>query len=92
MAHIRERIGRNGTKVYQFIIRRKGFKPVAKTFSRKTDGYAWAQEAEVSMRLGKYHAVSKAADMTVNELIESFVSATFHERRSKTTPLQTLSW
>jgi hypothetical protein len=42
LAHVLERIGRDGVKAYQFIIRRKGFKPIAKTFRRKTDGYAWA--------------------------------------------------
>lgn len=92
MASYRKRRNNNGEVVHQFQIRRKGFPKITKTFTRKTDGDAWAQDIESAMRNGRYKSSRQAQDMTVSQLIDLYVERTFHERRSKATPLFTLHW
>ena len=92
MATYRKRRNNDGTIVHQFIIRRKGFPNITKTFTRKTDGDAWAQDIESAMRNGHYKLSREAQEMTLRELIDLYVERTFDERRSPATPHQTLTW
>lgn len=74
------------------IIRKKGFPTLVKTFERKIDAYAWAQDVQSAMRGGRFIDPRKAEGMNVGELIDAYIDATFHQRRSPQTPRQTLAW
>lgn len=92
MATYRKRKNQDGTIGHQFMIRRKGFPALARTFARKTDGEAWVQEVESAMRNGRFRAAPEAQDMTLSQLVELYIKKTFKERRSPHTPRQTLLW
>jgi len=92
MATYRKRRNSDGNIVHQFLIRRKGFPKLTKTFTRKTDGDAWAQDTESAMRNGHYKPTREAEEMPLSQLIDLYIANTFHERRSPATPLQTLTW
>ncbi|MEN9846995.1 MAG: site specific recombinase [Pseudomonadota bacterium] len=93
MASYRKRKNKDGTFSHQFRIRRKGYPLVTKTFERKTDGEAWVQETETSMRAGKFNFDSFSSEITVAELITLYVSSPdFQKRKSKHSPIQTLDW
>jgi len=63
----------NGT--WQAVIRRKGFKPVTKTFTRKTDATKWAQQIEGQIDRGEYSPERPTARITFKELVEKFSTA-----------------
>ena len=51
MATYKEILGKNGKKI-QVTIRVKGYKPLYKTFEKKTEAKNWATEVELQMRKG----------------------------------------
>lgn len=66
MASIIERNGR-----FLVRVRRQGFPTVTKTFTRKSDGMAWARRVEVEMESGRW-AVSKVFIPTFSEAIAEY--------------------
>lgn len=66
MASIIERNGR-----FLVRVRRQGFSTVTKTFTRKSDGLAWARRVEVEMESGRW-AVSKVVIPTFGEAIAEY--------------------
>lgn len=75
MATYKEINGKKGKK-YQATVRVKGYKPIYKTFDKKTAAKAWAEEAETQMRKGKYRPAAIKEDikpiLTVDDLITDF--------------------
>jgi integrase len=63
----------NGT--WQAVIRRKGYKPVTKTFTRKTDATKWAQQIEGAIDRGEYSPERPTARISFKELVEKFSTA-----------------
>ena len=63
----------NGT--WQAIIRRKGHKPVTKTFARKTDATRWAKDIEAKIDKGEYSPDRSTARISFNELVKQFCEA-----------------
>jgi len=93
MATYRKRKNQDGSIGHQFIIRRKGFPAVVRTFERKTDGEAWVQDTESAIRNGRFLDPRRSEGMTVSELVDNYKSEKkFQDRRSKQTPTQTLDW
>ncbi len=76
MASIREKITKTGEKVFMVRVRVKGFKPVTKTFSRKTDAKLWGKETEVELKNGKFKQDSpKNGNKTVSDMIDKYISS-----------------
>jgi integrase len=64
----------NGT--WQAVIRRKGHKPVTKTFTRKTDATRWAKEIESAIDRGEYSPDRPSARTTTfTDLVNLFCKA-----------------
>jgi integrase len=85
MATIKEVIGKKGKK-YQITIRVKGYKPVYKTFDKKTEAKDWASETERQMKKGKYRQIDKDLSKpitTVGELITYFEDNVAPKRYTK---------
>jgi integrase len=68
MATIRKR----GTK-YQVMVRKKGHRPVSRSFTKHADAKRWAQETEVAMERRDWTDVSNIKDVTVGVLIERYL-------------------
>ena len=86
MATYKEINGKKGKK-YQVTVRIKGYKPIYKTFDKKTAAKAWAEEAETQMRKGKYRpaAIKEVVTpiLTVDDLITDFEKNIASKRYSK---------
>ena len=72
MGCIRERKTKRG-KVFDAEVKRKGHKPVQKTFDRKTDARQWIADTEADLRSGRYQPQVEAAKHTVAEAIERYI-------------------
>lgn len=59
MANIRVRTTSKGQKKYQAFIRKKGFKPIMKTFSKYSAAQEWSKKIEVQMNEGTYQEISE---------------------------------
>ncbi len=55
---------------YRVLIRKKGEKPISKTFKLKAVAERWARETEVAMDAGKFQA--KGEDATLEDTIEKY--------------------
>lgn len=81
MATYRYRPG--GARPHQFIIRRKGFKPQAQSFEKKSVGERWARDIESKMDRGVEIAVADLRKTTVRDLIARYVKEVVPERRGR---------
>ena len=73
MATIRERLRKDGSKVFQVQIRLRGQRPTTMTFKRKTDAQKWIQNTESAIREGRYFKKSESRRHTVGELIDRYI-------------------
>jgi integrase len=53
-------------------VRRKGFKPIARTFDKKADGEKWAADVEAKMLAGRYVDTREAESLTLAEALERY--------------------
>ena len=60
---------------WQAVVRRKGFKPVKKSFARKTDATKWAAQIEGAIDRGEYSPERPTVRITFKELVEKFSTA-----------------
>ena len=58
---------------WQAIIRRKGTKPLKRTFTRKTDAINWARTTEADIERGEYRPERKGERLTFADLIKMYV-------------------
>jgi integrase len=73
MASIIVRKNNNGEVTgYQARIRRKGFPPVSKTFSRRADAERYAREVEVEMERGAFVSLAEAQATTLAEALDRY--------------------
>lgn len=72
MATITTRKGKTKT-TYLAAIRKRGHKPVNKTFTRKSDAKRWARHVESAIERGEYGLISEAEKHTLAELIDHYL-------------------
>lgn len=72
MATVRERKGANGKSRWHAQVRVQGHEPQTRSFDRKTDAKAWAEETERLIRTGRYRVVNEAQTRDFDELRERF--------------------
>ena len=86
MATYKEILGKNGKK-FQVTIRVKGYKPLYKTFEKKTEAKNWATEVELQMRKGIWKKANYEKNVspiiTVSDLIDDFEKNVAPKRYSK---------
>lgn len=85
--HMPTIIERNGR--YLARVRREGFKPVAKTFTRKTDALAWGRRVEMDMEAGKWKDPATEAP-TFGEALKQYRTAVVPTMKGADTYLWTL--
>ena len=61
-----------GTKAWQAIVRRKGVKPLSKTFSSKRDAICWANQLETEIAQGVFADVTQAENLTFASILERY--------------------
>lgn len=66
MAVIRKRITSKGDVRYQAFIRIKGYKPLMKTFDKKTKATIWANKIETQMKDGTYKEIPEELEKKLN--------------------------
>ena len=79
MAYI-ETVKNKKKTTYRVFIKIKGYKPVTKTFDKKTEAKEWAAEVERQMKKGKYRQIEKTLTspiLTVKDLIDYFEENSF---------------
>ena len=76
-------IQKRGDLQWRVQIRKKGFKPIHRTFQSKQQAVAWANDVESKMSRGFYIDTSESEKTTVAEIIDRFTKefAPFHYRR-----------
>jgi integrase len=57
---------------WQAVVRRKGTKPVKKTFTRKTDATNWARTIEADIERGEYRPETKGERLSFSDLVKQF--------------------
>jgi len=57
---------------WQAIIRRKGVKPLSKTFTQKTDAQRWAREQEIKIDQGAFASQVEIGQMTFGDLVDRY--------------------
>ena len=86
MATYKKISGKKGDKI-QVTIRVKGYKPIYKTFEKKTEAKTWAEDVETQIRKGKYKPTTTkeiiTPILTVDELITDFKKNVAPKRYSK---------
>lgn len=63
---------------WQAVIRRKGTKPIKKTFSRKSDAANWARLTESDIERGEYRPETKGEKLTFENLVKLYSEDTEH--------------
>ncbi len=78
-------IQKRGDLQWRVQIRKKGFKPIHRTFQSKQQAVAWANDVESKMSRGFYIDTSESEKTTVAEIIDRFTHefAPHHYRRRK---------
>ncbi len=66
-------ISKRGPYQWQAKIRKKGYKPVSKTFSYRADAEIWARDLEAEMARGIYISRQEAETTTFSEAIDRFI-------------------
>jgi hypothetical protein len=57
---------------WQAKIRKKGYKTLSNTFSRKSDAITWSKEKELEMERGSFESTAKAERVLLCELLDQF--------------------
>lgn len=74
---------------WQAIVRRKGHKPIKKSFTRKTDATTWCKLTEADIERGEYKPALRGSLTTFAELAKQFSTDTTPNSKART--LATLS-
>ena len=72
MAAIRKRIAKDGSTSFLVRIRRKGHRPVTKTFSPLTDARIWAQSTDAAIRERRCNRTWEAERRTLADLVDRY--------------------
>lgn len=71
MASIRKRVGSTGT-TYHVQIRRKGLKPLTKSFSSRTLAQQWARQTESALERSEYLDLTEAKTTELSEILSKY--------------------
>ena len=67
---------------WRALVRRKGLKPVTKTFARKADAVVWARKLESEVDEGFLPNIGESSRVTISELLDRYAAATAGVKRS----------
>lgn len=82
MATIRKRLTR-----WQVQVRKKGHRPVSKSFTSKADAQLWARQVESKIDLGTYLDVSEARKRLLADVIQDYISKVLPTRKARKSSL-----
>lgn len=82
MAHIEQRITKEGKTRYRATVRVSGFPRKVATFEKQSQAKTWAQGLEADMRFGRYSGDLLALQHTVGDMIDRYID---HVLESKST-------
>ena len=71
---------RNKKTTYLVFIRRKGIKPILKSFINKSDAQKWARGIERELDQGRYIDYGEASKLTLGEVMQRFICEDKHKR------------
>jgi integrase len=91
MASFRERKNASGKSRWHAQIRVQGHEPQTRSFDRKTDAKAWAEETERLIRAGRFRVVNESQTRDFSELCERFKAKYLRPSRAKDY-VQILDW
>lgn len=83
MASFRERKDAAGKSRWTAYIRLKGQEPETRTFDRKTDARAWAEDTERLIKAGRYRIVDESQRRTFSELCKLYSETYIRRSRAK---------
>lgn len=93
MATLEKRTTKKGDIRWTVAVRRKGAKPLKKTFSRKTDADTWAREREAEIEQGRHFAAYEARRKTVGDAIDRYLKEVMpHKPKSRKQQTPQLEW
>lgn len=93
MATIQERKNKSGKISYTAIIRLKGYPTQTATFNKKSLAKEWIQKTEQDLKQGKSLVYSVSNRLTLNDIINRYLSEELPKRRSDHQKYKTqLSW
>lgn len=92
MANINERIGKNGDKQFQAIVRLKGHPTACATFKRKTDAKRWIQETENAIREGRFFKTAEMRRKTLSDALDRYFETVVPKRKEKRKAHVQLGW
>ena len=71
MASIRKRVGSSGT-TYHVQIRRKGLKPLTKSFSNRSLAQQWARQTESALERSEFLDLTEAKTTALSKVLERY--------------------
>jgi integrase len=80
---IYERIGKDGKKSYQVIVRISPHQPESESFDRLTDARKWQEKTKAEIRDGKYFKTAEAKKHTLGEVIDRYIQEILPKRKPK---------
>ncbi|GJL85435.1 MAG: integrase [Micavibrio sp.] len=84
MAHIQERMGKNGKKTYRVQVRRKGQPIQSTTFTTKTAAQKWARGIESKIDDGKHFKTSQGKQKTVTDMVDRYIKNALPQKGNST--------
>lgn len=70
---IYERIGKDGKKSYQVIVRLRPHPPQSDSFERLTDARKWQENTKAAIREGRYFKTVEAKKHTLGDLVDRYI-------------------
>ena len=71
---------RNKKTTYLVFIRRKGIKPILKSFINKLDAQKWARGIERELDQGRYIDYGEASKITLGEVMQRYIREDKHKK------------
>ena len=71
---------RNNKTTYLVFIRRKGVKPMRKSFINKTDAKKWATAVERKLDTGDYSNYEEASKLLLADLLKRYLRESKHKK------------
>jgi hypothetical protein len=82
MANIQKRKFKKKT-TYAVLVRRKGFRTVAKSFDALTEAKKWARNMESKLDRGDYSDYTEASKLTLGDLFNRYIKENKHKNKKQ---------
>ena len=94
LATIEPRKSKEGSTKYRVRVRRRGMRPVSRTFARKTDAKAWALQTEAAFAKDKNFPGMEGGRHMLSDLIDIYIDTTLRQKKEATQEAQRrqLNW